>query len=86
MTGTLTGTRALVTGTGTSRNARERSVSFSQVDDENGSGTHENAPHGNGNRPPVREVPVCACGAATAGPGYHGHAMHCLGYWREEGP
>jgi hypothetical protein len=83
MTGTLTGTSALVTGTRTFRNARERATSSLQADDGNALGTHGNNLYENGNRPPSREVPVCACGAASAKSGYHGHAMHCRGYWRE---
>lgn len=58
MTGTLTGTRAPLGATRTHGNARERCRAFLQVDNENATGTHRNAAHGNAGYPPFRGVPV----------------------------
>jgi hypothetical protein len=58
MTGTLTGTRGLSDEAERHGNARERLGPFPQVENENATGTHENAAHGNAGYPPFRGVPV----------------------------
>jgi hypothetical protein len=58
MTGTMTGTRPLTRERQRDGNARERPNPFPQVSTGTPTGTHGNAPHGNGTPPPLGGVPV----------------------------
>jgi hypothetical protein len=82
MTGTITGTTTLLTGTGTFRNAPERASSSPLVRTRTLREQAGTCSTGTGTTPSLGGSRPCpSCGAQSAEAGFYGHGMHCRRFY-----